>query len=507
MLLRGEMTAVQNWSTWIAEEYTRQRPMLCVCFALAFLVSDKVGLTERYLSLVHHSYAAPDLHGYVMAAHSMLAYYKGDYELAIQYARQAVEGLPSEQTHMKGLLAFSSGRAYEMIGDDEAAFQSFRETRQISHTFGNRTAELSALKKLGDLQMRRGRLHQAAAMYSQALQLGSIRDNHLLPIAAPTVSAMGQLYYEWDRLEEAEHCLLQGVELSRKLENPFALLSNLQNLARIHWIRGDREGAFRWCRETERIMLESPPIPPSAARIAIQQMRMYWCMGEVRTAIRWAQLCGQNWESGHAYQIELMTILWLRVWIAQGSASKAIETLVQALPVAREAGRCGVVIELLVLQALALTVAHQIPPALTVLEEALGLAEPEGYRRIFLDEGEPMVRLLRMLYRSKEKGSREYLARLLAGSVAAESPAPPADAEIPVGTSMDQAVLIDPLTRRELEVLGMLEEGRSNQEIAEKLFVAVGTVKTHVSHIYSKLDVRSRTQAIVKANLLRLPKP
>jgi LuxR family maltose regulon positive regulatory protein len=512
MLLRGQVITVRNWSTWIAEQQVRQRPMLCVYFVWAFLVSEKVELAEHYLSLVNQdqiilSPSMPDLQGHIMAAHSLLAYYTGDYENAIQYASQAVEQLPPEQTYLRGVLAYSSGATYEMIGEDEAAFQSLQEAKQLSHAYGNRSAELSALKKLGDVQMRRGQLHQAALSYRQALRIGSIRDDQLLPGASQPVAALGQVLYEWDQLEEAERYLLQGVDLSRKLESTFYLLSNLQVLARVHWIQGDRESALRLRRETEQILLEFPPHPSVAARAAVQQVRMYLRMGETETAIRWAQSYQPNRNSGHAYTIELMAILWTRVLIAQESASEAIGTLEHALPLARAAGRWGVVIELRVLQALALGMARQVPPALAALEEALRLAEPEGYTRIFLDEGEPMARLLRMAYRSKEKGSREYETRLLEGLLSGESLPRPVSPEIPAGTAGDQPVLIDPLTERELEVLRMLAEGHSNQDIAEKLVITMGTVKAHISHIYAKLDVRSRTQAIIKAAQLHLLKP
>ncbi|HLO17798.1 MAG TPA: LuxR C-terminal-related transcriptional regulator, partial [Anaerolineales bacterium] len=191
----------------------------------------------------------------------------------------------------------------------------------------------------------------------------------------------------------------------------------------------------------------------------------------------------------------------------QENVSEAIKMLKQALPLARAAGRWGVVIEFLVLQALALDIARQVSPALAALDEALRLAEPEGYKRIFLDEGGPMARLLRMIYRSKEKGSREYETRLLEGFLSAEVPAPSVSQDIPSGQSADHPVLIDPLTERELEVLRMIAEGHSNQEIAEKLVVTSGTVKAHISHIYRKLDVRSRTQALIKADELHLLKP
>jgi LuxR family maltose regulon positive regulatory protein len=255
------------------------------------------------------------------------------------------------------------------------------------------------------------------------------------------------------------------------------------------------------------MMLKFPPLPSFADQAVLQQVRMYLRMGDAQAAIRWAQTYGQDWKSGHTYTMELMAIMWIRVWIAQGNPSEAIETLEQALSQARAAKRWGVAIELLVLQALALAMAHQIPPAVAALEEALRLAEPEGYTRIFLDEGEPMSRLLRIAYRSKEKGARQYESRLLEGLLFTETPTAVVPSKIPASTPEDYPLLIDPLTERELEVLRMIADGHSNQEIAEKLIVTLGTVKAHISHIYSKLDVRSRAQAIKKAEQLRLLKP
>jgi LuxR family transcriptional regulator, maltose regulon positive regulatory protein len=506
MLMRGEVNTVQSWSTWISDEQARQRPSLSVGFALAFLISDKLEQAEHYLSLVSHTPLSPDLQVPVMAARSILAWCKGEYENAIQLDHPAVEKLSHEQTYLRGMLALSSGAAYEKMGEDEAAIEAFQEAKQISHAVGNRTAEITTLKKLGNLLVRHGQLHQAEISYQQALQLGSIREGRLMPVAAQALCAMGQVLYEWNQIEKAERFLLQGVELSRKLENPFILLLNLQNLARIHWIQGERESALRLRRETEQIIYASPPIPVFADQITLQQVRMYLQMGDTQAAMRWAQLYGQDWKSGYSFTTERMAILWIRVWIAQENASKAIEILEHALPEACSAGRWGVAIKLLILQALTLAMAHQVPPALAALEEALRLAEPEGFTRIFLDEGEPITHLLRSVYRSKEKGSREYVTRLLEGFLSAETLAPSKSPEMSASRSVRSPLLIDPLSGRELEILRMIAEGYSNQDIGEKLVITVGTVKAHISHIYSKLDVRSRTQAILKAdqhNLLK----
>jgi LuxR family maltose regulon positive regulatory protein len=506
-LMRGEVSTVQRWSNWIPDEQLRLRPMLCVCIALAYVISDKLEQVEKFLSLVDHSDTSQELNGYLMAAHSFLACCKGEYENAFQYERQALRFLPPEQTYLRGLLALSSSSAHAMLGEDDAAFQSLQEAKQSCHAFGNRIAELTALKNLGDLHMRRGQLHQAALSYHQALQLVSIREGKFIPAAARTLSAIGHLYYEWDQLKEAERYLLQGVELSHQLENPYYLLLNIQNLARTQWALGDRDNALRLRAETEQIILEFPPLPLFADQAALQQINMYLQMEDTQAAIRWAQTYQQDWESANTYTAELKSILRTRVLLVQEHAPEALEILEQTLTHVRAAGRRGVEIELLVLKALTMAMMHQIIPAIAALEQALQLAEPEGYMRIFLNEGEPMLRLLRKAYRSKGKGTRQYESKLLDRLLPTDAPTAPVSPQILTTMPGSYPTLIDPLTERELEVLRMIADGHSNQEIAEKLVVTLGTVKAHISHIYSKLDVRSRAQAIKKADQLRLLKP
>lgn len=505
LLQRGEITTLQNWSSLLPDEQIKESEALCTCLAWSFLCSDQVDTAEHYLSLIHPDQtitpaASTRISDEAIAAYSMIAFYRGDYESALEFARQAKEQLPREQVPQRALVALSSAGAYEMLGEDDAALHSFEEAQRLGHVCGNRTLELSALRKLGELQRRRGQLRQAKQSYHQAIGIGSIREGQPLPAAALAVSNMGQLLYECNQLEDAEDFCLQGAELARSMHFTFALLSSLQTLASIHWIRGNQKNARQLREETEYIILESPPIPAGAAQAAIHQVCMYLRMGEIQAALRWSSL--REHATQCAYADELRTIAQTRIHIAQDDASGALKTLSDALPRARAAGRWGVVIELLMLQALALGLSHRPKRALASLEEALGLAEPEGYTRLFVDEGEPLARLLRLSYRSRQTSLKGYKARLLEAMTL-----PSLAASIPSGHLAEHSpALIDPLSARELEVLQLMVAGYSNQEIANKLVISIGTVKAHTSNIFNKLDVRSRTQAIRKAGEFHLLK-
>ena len=245
-------------------------------------------------------------------------------------------------------------------------------------------------------------------------------------------------------------------------------------------------------------------------------------MGE---ALDWAREQGLSIKDDLSYLREFEHITLARVLLAQDksdcadrSIHEAIGLLERLLQAAQEGERTGSVIEILVLQALAHQMQGDIPAALVPLERALTLAEPEGYVRIFVDEGPPMAVLLAKLRERSRKRPRDastnvplaYIERLLA-LLRGERAARPGDDEAQEGTSpaapsapTPAQPLLDPLTERELEVLRLIAAGLSNREIADRLVLALSTVKSYVNTIYSKLQVQSRTQAVARARALHL---
>jgi LuxR family maltose regulon positive regulatory protein len=221
------------------------------------------------------------------------------------------------------------------------------------------------------------------------------------------------------------------------------------------------------------------------------QARLWVAQGNLAAASRWVQ--EQRLESNatldSAQEIEQMTVA--RVLIAQGKPDQAARLSTWLLEEAQSAGRMGSAIQILALQALAFQAQDDIDQALAALERALSLAEPEGYVRTFIDEGEPMARLLRQAL--SQDIAPHYVARLLAAAGQETGP----------GSSAMEA-LIEPLSEREMDVLRLIVAGLSNPEIAEELVIAVSTVKSHINHIYGKLGVSNRTRAVVRAQELGL---
>jgi len=231
------------------------------------------------------------------------------------------------------------------------------------------------------------------------------------------------------------------------------------------------------------------------------QARLWIAQGNLAGAAHWAEATGLNpAKPPAAYLNEVEYLTLARLLIAQCNLAAAENLLLRLHRAAALAGRNGSLIEILILQAITFAAQENSEEALAALEQALTLAEPEGYIRIFLDEGESM-RDLFSAFRSRKRSHpmRAYVEKLLAAF-----DAPHATTS---STSSQQSVshsLLEPLSARELEISHLIAEGLSNQAIAQKLFVSMGTVKVHLKHIYGKLDVKSRTQAVARLRELNL---
>jgi LuxR family maltose regulon positive regulatory protein len=242
------------------------------------------------------------------------------------------------------------------------------------------------------------------------------------------------------------------------------------------------------------------PLPVVRARLALAN-------GEVGEAARWVQQRGLTPDDQPSYPWEGEYLVLVRVLLAQQAHQGALGLLGRLQALAEAQGRTGSVIQASTLQALALHASGDQAAALGVLAEALTLGAPEGYLRVFVDEGPPMAALLRQLLAGRRQerpataatAPREYLARLADAFEQAGLPIRP-----PAGRGVVVAGLVEPLTARELEVLGLLAAGAPNRAIAEQLVVTQETVKKHLSHLFDKLGVANRTQAVARARQLGL---
>jgi LuxR family transcriptional regulator, maltose regulon positive regulatory protein len=500
MLERGAVLQLLGWARQIPAEHIPAHSWLNIYLAWAMLLTGQIGDLDARLDVIERElHAYPDeigsdrlsKLGHIVAIRAYVSSLRGDLPRTFQLAHQAHELLPPEAISIHCTVAFILGNANVRAGNVAEAEKCFAEAARLGEQSGNIHIALPALCILAEQGARHGRLHHAFRAYQDALRLGTGESGHLLPIASQALVRIGNLYFEWNDLVAAGQHLEKSVELSALWGNADVQMFCNLSLARLRQVQGNQNAALTRLAEAVQIAQRSTLTAPASAILAAFQMRIALANGDLPSAAQLAEQRGLRHDGELNAVTEVEYIAYARVLVAQRDFAAADALLERLYQKAEADHRRSSVIEILILRSLVFQALTDISQALTMLGTALALAEPEGYVRVFIDEGEPMIELLR------RAGSRGIAPRYVTNLLSATTP----KAEI-----SDRAVqpLIEPLSEREIEVLGLLAAGLSNQAIAEKLFVAVGTVKAHTSSIYRKLDVTNRTQAVARARDLNL---
>jgi LuxR family maltose regulon positive regulatory protein len=388
-----------------------------------------------------------------------------------------------------------------------AAEQAFASSVAQWRAAGELTLAARGCHHLALLQRAQGRLDAALATYRQVLEVAAVPGRPALPAAGIAYVGMAEIAYQRGELAPALEHVTKGIELCRQFVYTPPLATGLATLAWIRQATGNHVGALEAMSEAGRVA-PSPDVAALLNPVPAQRARLLLAQGDLPAAARWTNQRGLHPDDQPKYPRELEYLVLVRVLLAQQAPKRALGLLRRLHDLAAAQGRVSSVIELRALQSLALAASGDERGALATLAEALILAAPQGYVRVFVDEGVLMASLLRRLaaYDQRERVAAEdvppeHLARL----VASFQPAA-ADTSQLAGRAGGGPLpgLVEPLSRRELEVLALLSAGRSNKQIADELVVALDTVKKHVSHILDKLGVANRTQAVARARELQL---
>ncbi len=499
MILRGELTALLGWIEKVQIEVAK-KPWLSLYHAWALVQTNQVDKAEVLINNVEHfllSTTAPadlgEMRGNIAVIRAQIATYHWDGPRAIEYGQQALETLSESNLPIRSFALQILGGAYLLTGELENASHFLVEALRIGKAAGNFHVVVLATFMLAGNQADQGQLHQAEKAFRQALQVATTPAGQYLPVAARAFNGLGRVFYEWNDLESAEQYLQQCANLAQKWGNINALISAHVLQARVKQARGDLEGAQECFAEVERLKLDHRLAPGAAGIVEMFKVGLWLALGDLDAVVHWVQTCGFRIDDDIHPLREAEYLTFARVLMAQNKPDAAQKLIKRLLLAAEGHGKTETVIELLILHALCLQKKNALPQALQTLERAFVLALPGGYIRMFLDEGTPMVELL---HQARSHGiAPKYVAKLLSEYEKLHVPgvAIPADQD-----------LIEALSERELEVLRLVAEGRSNQQIAEILIIARGTVKKHINNIFGKLGVQSRTQCVARGRELNL---
>jgi LuxR family maltose regulon positive regulatory protein len=408
----------------------------------------------------------------------------GHVQEAKDLVRRTLHHVPADDPIARLRAPAILGMAHVRAGEVAEAHRAFSQASEIALAAGLGFAAVPFLCNLADVEFAQGRLRQAKQTTERAAGLAVV-DGAPMSVAGFVGLEMAKILYEWDDLHTAERHLLDGLQLlhgggiSESFGNGYALLAQIRQA-----LGNEAEAQAAVAQAVQ--LAERENVPRLAGLMAAYQARIWLAQGQPDLAARWAADYRQAGETEYLREFEDLTLA--RVLLAHDHRAEALALLDALLVPAGIAGRMNAVVEVQALRALALP---GLDDALDALSQALHLAEPEGYVRRFVDEGEPMRAVLKQ---AAARGiAPAYTARLLA----AFGPAGAAGSWAP-------QPLAEPLTERELEVLGFLAEDLPNREIGRRLFISLPTVKSHTLNIYGKLAVHSRKEAVARARALGL---
>jgi LuxR family maltose regulon positive regulatory protein len=511
---RGEYATLHRWLEQIPDAVLEARPALCLWAAWAALLAGEVERIERLLGRAERVWLAEGNHGKLgevahLQAH--LARLRHNAAETIEFAQRALANLAEEELTLRAGSILGLGAGQLLAGKLDAASATLSEAYADcrAHNF---LGSLVARVLLGDLATKRGQLHAAAEQYKAAISAVGQRG---LWERWEAAVRLGNLARERNDLTQAEDILRTALTAAEQEGVAVYLLAGYIALARTLGARGDggaAEIALDWALQAAG-RLGSPEY---TRQIRAYRARLALARGDLAAAQRW-QVEAADLADDLSYAREVEALTLARVLIAQGRSDPRSQvlhtahTILQRLRLAAEVdGRIDSLIEILALMALVGAAAGRREEAVRALHHALALAAPEGYARIFLDEGASMHLLLaecRGQIAHQERGiavvDGRWLLTYLDGLLAAfphdgcyQGLRPPVDNL--------EAEVVEVLSERELEVLRLIAEGASNQAIAGALVISIGTVKSHINHILGKLAAGNRTEAVARARELGL---
>ena len=486
LYMRGALPPIIAWLSSLPDEALEARPSLRALYAMVLLGSGRTAGIAEMLDTAETGLAdwpddseTRDLRGQMAATRALLALSQHRADVMIAESQRALALLRPQNLAARAAVIGTLGYAYEVLGDRAGARKTYGEALTISRATGSQFGEMAASMGTATMQELDNELRLAAETYEDAIRLAA---DFPYPVISEAHLGLGRILYEWDDLDAAWERGQKSLVLARQLQNTDRPMACGVLLARIRLARGDPEEATRLLDEAERSVRE-PEHARELPNVAAARALVLLARGDVEGA---ARVSGK-------FDLPLVQA---RVSLARKDVAGALAALEPFRRQAESRGWRDDRLRAKVLEALARYAGGDgegRAKELALLGEAMDEAEPEGFVRLFADDGPLMTGLLR---EALVAGVHREYARQLLDAMAGQA-----------GRATGPAArfgLVEPLSKRELEVLGLIAEGLSNKDLAERLFVSPQTAKVHVRNIYSKLDVSSRTQAVARARQLGL---
>ncbi len=526
----SEHAMLRRWLEKLPAEVMRSRPRLCLAYAKTLFMVSSYTTIDRWLQdaetalrgtspaltnetaesgavSLSDQHERDNLSGEIASYRAIITgYYLGEGHATLAFCQEALAHLSEQNLLARAEVAYAQSLAYHSFGDIVAAIQGTKEATALAQAAGDTSSSIIYMCRTAYSLLLHGKLHEVVEIVQQAALLGTT------PAGLPhAMMCWGYIFHadalrQWNRLDEALDLALQGARLSEQTETIVALYLGYTVLMRIYLARGEMDAARFAFQKAEEALTKTYSPYRRDAYLIVNWVQFWLASGELERALNWVQEIAQHTSIHSPFAREREDVARARILLAQKMPTEALSLLEPLRANAEQQERWSHVIEIQVLRALAYSTRNDDQEALTVLAQAAQLAESESYIRLFVDEGAAMATLLsRLRVQERRKGPTPYLDTLLA----AFSPEDTMHKPLPTGSDQPrgrlmQQPLVEPLSGRELEVLHLVSRGDSNQEIAGALVIALDTVKRHVTHIFEKLGVNNRVQAVARARALGL---
>ncbi len=496
LIERGEINMFIMWFKSMPEDLIQSQPEIGFSYASCLTLTGYFDAAEKWLQYMEKGFApmaSYDRHAALRMAkapvyRSIIAQVHGDFSTAIALGQEGLDQTPPEEIRERGVANLFLGHAHFYAGNTDKAEQTLATAIQNCRDSKHLTAFMNASHHLAQIRVLQGRLHDARAIYEQALLVAREQEH---PILSGTEHALlGDLKREWNQLDEAAAEIQKGLELAESGDDFFFLPAVYRAGIRLAISRKDWEAAEKYLEKNESVAMRCPTCLENEI-VRTWRARVELAKGNLSEASTWAETKGTGITDpyGPLQEFDLLTLA--RIWLAQGKTAEAADLLERVRIAAEAAGRGGRALEAQMLQALVEQAAGKEKPAVEKLIQVLAKAKQEGYMRLFIDEGAPMAKLLYKVTAQTTTELFDYAGKLLAAYTQEQ-----AERSTPQVGTLPGNALIEPLSKREIEVLRLMADGCANKEISSQLFISIGTVKRHVVNIFRKLNAANRTQAV-----------
>lgn len=516
MIDKGELVTLKRWLESIPEEHLIVHPWLCIYHAWTrYYIGPRDSVEERLqdaelqLEALQRE-SPPDqlasltdsefqhLRGHIAALRAYLDLQKENFDAVVEFAHQALDYLP-EGDYARATSAIALAETFRASGDLAGWYRAYDRARSIALECDNLPMAVSSTTYMADQLAKGGQLPAAHDAYQEAIELAAVNGKFIPAVGLPYVK-LGDLLREWNQLENASSYLEKGIKSCQEWGHSDSLVIGYVALSRLQLTEGDFLSAQDTFRKAEQLVRKTAIDPWTVSMTDDCRLRLWIAKGELSAIGHWVAESGLGVSDQLNFHRDLEHLNLTRALMAQGihdpdgpQLKEGLHLLERIQEFAEQAGWVGKLITCLNLQALAYYALNREAKAQEVLARAMRFARPGGYMRIFLDEGQPMAQLLyQALANSVEQ---EYASKLLGAFDESAS-------EHLMSEAIPSQDIVEPLTKREIEVLRLIDQGMTNGEIGMELSISLGTVKRHTANINGKMGVHTRTQAAAKARTL-----